>query len=626
MANENETRDKDCTPEDPYCLLRSQYPLPWPDKNTLPIIAINPLPKNLHLFVHNNLDAYPEKVVELVRSALSTVEECGCNTVMAGGTFQQMDAVIWAIIDKMKPKLQRTELNLNVILNPAYLYLAPCCTRSILVHYGASPKFWNSPFDNVKNDADYDHFEGEEKIVAWQVMDQPKYWDWGNTAAEEEGATATGEEHEWNRLTMGYGMTSSMDHWPIKDPEGNYKPSDDIKRLSLFNLAVVPDKKAGMDTETLKVIKEWIGSYDTYEEYLTVLDRLFKPRVWSYDFYPFRNIVNNGIIQTDEKGKEKIEVRKDEFFRYLKLFRDITTRDKSYYMGTESFWTYGMTIGHCMVDSSGKILWSQPAPTVGMLRYEVFNALACGARGIVYWQYGMWETDSPSVDHLVYTQAPLSCEITGEGNNAQLILTKSSIWYALKQVNEEIKSWKSIFLSARVKKLFYFSGSNINLKESIADEDNIDIFPADGYGIVSSIQLLPISDGILISHMQTENAQADNYLIFVNQDYKAKKTLKVSLKSGINGEFLTPALSPEKPIDPVEPIQPIEPETPEKPVGSSEIAITSDEGPETIPGIGVSKVITTQLEPGGIAVLNWKSLSGIKPSPDPVNPDPVKSA
>lgn len=126
--------------------------------------------------------------------------------------------------------------------------------------------------------------------------------------------------------------------------------------------------------------------------------------------------------------------------------------------------------------------------------------------------------------------------------------------------------------------------------------------------------------------MQTENAQADNYLIFVNQDYKAKKTLKVSLKSGINGEFLTPALSPEKPIDPVEPIQPIEPETPEKPVGSSEIAITSDEGPETIPGIGVSKVITTQLEPGGIAVLNWKSLSGIKPSPDPVNPDPVKSA
>ncbi len=195
----------------------------------------------------------------------------------------------------------------------------------------------------------------------------------------------------------------------------------------------------------------------------------------------------------------------------------------------------------------------------------------------------MWETDDATTDHLEYTQAPLSCVITGERDNAQMQLTKSSIWNALKTVNSEINSWKSIFLSSRVQEILLPGGSS-------------DIH---GNFIVPNSPVNKITHGgaiVLVTHLVSDSGV--HHIIFVNQDYKNKQVLQVLLNEGYNIGFMKrPGSSIVGPVEP----EPEEP-SPVEP-GKASLDNKTDQNTQS-EGKGM-KTISKTLDEGGIAVLQW---------------------
>lgn len=104
----------------------------------------------------------------------------------------------------------------------------------------------------------------------------------------------------------------------------------------------------------------------------------------------------------------------------MNLFKDISGRSD------RPFWAYCLTSEH---HTSGA---NYPFPTEGIIRFQAFASLACGAQGLVFWPYHL-----PSNQNEVYSMAP----VTQSGD-------KTPIWYNLKTVISEIKKWEHIFLGS----------------------------------------------------------------------------------------------------------------------------------------------------------------------------------
>lgn len=482
------------------------YNIPWPTNEDIPLIAISPLPVNFMDYVHQFYNQYPDKVIQEVNIALKTVEECGCTTISAGGTFEQMDAIVRATrIDS-----KGIDLNINVILSPEYLNMSPSTTLKILTHYGATKNF---------NNGEYTPFVNQDKIVAWLIMNQPHFWDWGDTLALQDDK---GTDYVWNRLTTGYGIARYLDHYY---KTGQTPTSSSPKRLSFFNLAAVPDKTSTSGS----ALRGVLGSCDTYKEYLDVLDKLYEPKVWCYNYFPFFNILNpNGTITGTS-------LNLDEFFRYLILFRNKISNPRVREINP-TFWNYAMTIEHKYINASGITEWHRPAPTVGMLRLQVFCTLAFGAKGIVYYMYGSQRTNVTSDGRIIYGKAPLDCEISGSGINSVITFKKTEIWDAIKTVNLEVKSWREIFVKSKVVTCFTM-GRIINGLVSFPNK----------YICINSLQIG--AKGVIISHrvIVPENnkptGKTQHYFVFVNLDYENEQTIEISFKEGYDAKFIEPSLA-----------------------------------------------------------------------------------
>ena len=144
----------------------------------------------------------------------------------------------------------------------------------------------------------------------------------------------------------------------------------------MFNLAAesnsswagsfgIPDaeyRKATM-TEKLKAARAYLDNLQT----------LFNPWIWSYDYYPIRNILNK--VDSEKDKYEAIEgeyvVEYEHFFGYLGLYQDFTQTKNS------DFWAYGMCMSHKLYNNRNwdVLTCSYPTPTEGALRFETFAAL-----------------------------------------------------------------------------------------------------------------------------------------------------------------------------------------------------------------------------------------------------------
>ena len=366
----------------------SDIPYISPTPGEIPIIAQAPIPQSFHSI----FSSVPEERLQQTkdyqqhfRTIATSLRDSGFNATLYGDAFELMDAMTDA----------SANAGVNVILNPVWLHDSPDHTKAVL-----------------------DHYKGKAQPVAWQIFDQPKFYDWGNLMAETAPDNLIPEDQACNTLSVALNMVRDLDS----------------SKMAFFNLAA-PEIKQG---EVNPV--EWIGSCDRYEGYLTALDGLYTPPLWSYDLYPF--IITPGTVVT---STHPADVRYDHFYRYLGCFGKISAITR------RPFWAYCMCQGHSYweKDSDTGVLtkrWIQPVPTAGMLRFEAFNALAFGAQGIVYWCYGQQRNASPNAEGLRFDRGPLDFSVKGEGVDRTITPVKGNVWNAVKQVNSEIRNFSNIFL------------------------------------------------------------------------------------------------------------------------------------------------------------------------------------
>lgn len=465
-----------------------------PAGTRFPIIAQAPVPQSLvNLFSDTSESASDialsyKKAFERIAHSLS---ECGFNVALFGSSFEIMDALLDAC----------TAEGVKMILNPVWLNDSPLHTKAVIDHYTSRVN---------------------GRPVAWQVFDQPKFYDWGDAV----GMDAP-EDIVWNNLTVGLWNTRGLDN----------------TRMAYFNLATPEYNEVEHEPD------EWIGTCKDYNQYLDALQELYSPVLWSYDLYPF-------IMRGDSTD---IEVRYDHFYKYLKIFSDRALATGA------PFWAYAMCQGHSSweVDSAGRRTkaWTQPVPTEGMLRFEAFNALAFGAQGLVYWQYGQ-PSDSPATESgLTFGPAPFDFTVNGTGSVKTLTPVTNPVWDKVQTVNKEIQKYADVFLGCTVKNVFHF-------RQTYAGQPMSDSTDK----CISSVECGP--GGVLVSEISNGDR---NYVVVLNQNPFSEEMIRFSVRAGYQGKILT-----------------------DDPATSFAISNPSSTS------IGRSRRFDRTLAPGGYVIVEWK--------------------
>ncbi len=170
----------------------------------------------------------------------------------------------------------------------------------------------------------------------------------------------------------------------------------------------------------LKYVGPW---FKTIPLYLSCIQQLFRPALWSYDMYPVReekDSKGNLIIKTDTK-----------YYYFLDCFA------KKAKQTGRPFWAYCICVRVGELDENGNEKWALATPTESRMRFEAFSSLAYGAQGLLYFTFrknGLNDDKTESFSH-----AP----IDANGN-------KTATYYAVKKVNEEIARYNNIFYGAQM--------------------------------------------------------------------------------------------------------------------------------------------------------------------------------
>lgn len=501
---------------DNECPLRSSNPPAWPGTEIFPIVAIRPIPYSFVYYYNdkgvrehmdllsikqveaeaekqgngkdNIYDKYIDNIRDLIREVCNKVVDCNFNTILLTGSFERFDEVLAILNEREESDPEKRKNELFVILESGWLFNSPSCAISALKRY-----------------------INEDLVNAWQVKDEPKPQSWGDIMNFNDVCA------EYNQLTLAYGMTSSIDR----------------NRLSLFNLAA-------------SVKEGWIGRFSQgpsseatkYMNYLENLHRLYKPFIWSYDMYPIMYNINKDTSEvTDE-----LTVDYDNFYKYLNLFSTISRTYNS------KFWAYAMCMEHYDLGTGNKTTQSRPAPTIGQLRFEIFNALAFGAQGIVYYQFGLGDPKiyidqrSGQVDvaaplefefNFQVTENPISGKYEPTNPETQDGYPKyyikglkeadpnKDIYKIVQQANEELNLWVPIFLGCEV--VGYRHRRHSSVYPHI-DESEIPLLaPNEDFGCIKNIEL-PEGNvhGVFVSMFKNKspkkNSQSRNYIAIVNED------------------------------------------------------------------------------------------------------------
>lgn len=477
----------------------------------LSLVAINPFPNRFLGYIEANVNNPDALVPKYIKQVLDQVVASGCNTVLLNTTYRQADAILNVI--------QKNEIPLKVILGLSYLNDSVEHCLQVLQHFGFIP---------YKYDPEtYINYPYADRISGWQIMDQPDCWDWGQVYSEicNSNTDTESTSHKLNSLTLGYALVDALGRH-----RQNSNTSNDKSRLVLFNLCAISDLEEEVDPHTRNTIKRITGSSQTYREYVDAIDRLFKPEVLSYDFYPF---IKYG-------GSSTLVVKSKEFFHYLSVFGNKINRLKTEDKKTVNFWAYAMVTHHsCKNTATGSTIWEQPSPTLGMLRFAAFNALAYGAKGIAYWRMGYSTSYSNGNETVSYHDAPIVCGIPGNGLPEPVLIMKHPTWDYIKTVNSEIQQMKSVFEGTTVIKCqhipAYDSTNNCSYEEVTRPSTD------EPYKYIGTEKA-----GVVVTHLQKKLSTGQmNYLLIVNKDYSNPQ--KISLYFYNTNEEIIHAITEDTP-------------------------------------------------------------------------------
>lgn len=384
----------------------------WPASNEFSIIAFEPMPANYSQHYYPN-----DKVT--IKALLRAVADCGIDTVnVRGGMFAQRAHLSTA----QEMAAQDKEFKIRVIVNSENLFQNP---RTCL--------------DMVTALRDYTH------LAAWNIKDEPSPNDWGEvfdkdghvinpSGGQDVKYQIYNRDTIWHRLTVGYNLVRSLD------------PS----RLVYFNLA------GGLSPDNVgKYYYLYNSDYEKYSEYLRHLNRLYHPKIWSFDYYPVACKLKTNV------SKEELDVMKQPgfvpnnshlvtvvwyngLFTYLQCFQDIAQATGS------KFLTFANCMHYNLYNSDGTFNVKYPVPTIGKLRLEVFSAMCFGASGIVYYRYGLGpDTIANQKEPIDWQQAFVSFESAVSYKN-QTIVKSPTIWPLVKSMNDQIRLWQGLFIGCSV--------------------------------------------------------------------------------------------------------------------------------------------------------------------------------
>lgn len=267
----------------------------------------------------------------------------------------------------------------------------------------------------------------------------------------------------------------------------------------------------------------------SYPAYLkTVWDELH-PQVWSFDFYPFNYKFDYNI--QDGEGKtgwfsgtfNNLENKLANLYNVMYYHALQSFHPASGYL-TRPFWAFCMTSGHILYDTKNDTINVMfPVPTIGQLRLEAFTALAFGAQGIRHWVYAK---RSNQTHNTIFLTAPVNKQAK-----------KTAIWYTLRQLNNEIQRYSSVFLNAQ----FVDFGMFPKQSDVISDES---VFISNT--CVSSITVTG-GRGVLATHLKNSKigypaspAGESNFLVVVSRDPESTIKVNITFKSAYVIEEITP--------------------------------------------------------------------------------------
>lgn len=523
-------------PETPYLS-------PSPDK--IPRIAIKPVPANLMELVHQDEDKYRSQLYRIMQYA----NGCGCNAIMTGGSHEQMRAELKAVADLgsgvqimptgnnvqesetndnacadvrpdgadptlipggpiIKPPIELTGPKLGVLLNPVWLHLSVRKCVKIISDYRCN-----------------------KYLKGWLVMDAVDHQDWGNVVLDPENPSlADPADTIYNQLSLAYRTAIMYSNFPASVCSGTAASTDgkqNIKLLTMFTLPCSDDRST-------------IGTCENYHQYLKAMNKLFQPPVWACRFVPFSYMIN------DNNEVTGLNIRHQQLYTYLehyRYFQDTNSNNENINPETKNIGpaNYVKFMTHCQTEeykvtenASGntpKIKAWYPAPTLGMMRFEVFSALAYGAQGVFFMRTGM---ESEELDYGNYKvtrlSAPLKCTISKNADGSDKVTLNTTPTYDnMRKLNKEIDDCSFAFLDSMCTAAYH-----------VGDLYGQPQMPS-SFGCIASLRNIS-GTGFLVTQLERDDYR---FTVIVNHDPRNSQNLTVNLKAGlsVHWNYLSPEVS-----------------------------------------------------------------------------------
>ena len=241
-----------------------------------------------------------------------------------------------------------------------------------------------------------------------------------------------------------------------------------------------------IDPSVLRYINLWAHDNEhapDYTEYIDDFVKAVRPQIISTDIYPIRGNNSIGYHEYEPQYQTTLEI----------LYK----KSKQYNLP----W---------MICCQATALPDFKYPDYIYMRYQAFRALAYGAQAICWWTY-----NHPNRDYNRFLSSPI---VNGE---------RTTIWYDLKKINQEIQRYKEVFLDCKIVGVALvdtvtsssssYKVSRINtspLYASLANNKNLEIYWKDGNTVYTK--------GYLISQIRNNGHE---YLVIVSQDWEESQTL-----------------------------------------------------------------------------------------------------
>lgn len=222
---------------------------------------------------------------------------------------------------------------------------------------------------------------------------------------------------------------------------------------------------------------QFTGPIKQYSKYLDLVERLFAPPIWSFDYYFVE--IKNGKIQTTLDG----------YYNALECMRNISKSTN------RPFWAYLQSMAF------KNDYWQRPPAKYEYLSCGAFSALAYGAQGILYWTYGQRKSN----DKESYQSALVNLD--GK---------KTPAWYAAQKVNLEIKKYNDVFYQCDVKEVRHTGKKLYQGTKRLS-------------GAIGPFKMVRTGDsGVLVSYIENKG---NKYVVIVNHDVLRKQKITLELNS-----------------------------------------------------------------------------------------------